>query len=89
MEKINYCNRKLRGKIREICDTEKDFAKMLNISSITISSKLNNKSDWSRKEIEKAIAVLSIKREEIPKYFFEILKLYQSHLFRACCTKSK
>ena len=36
MEKINYCNRKLRGKIREICDTEKDFAKMLNISSITI-----------------------------------------------------
>ena len=74
MEKINYCNRKLRGKIREICDTEKDFAKMLNISSITISSKLNNKSDWSRKEIEKAIAVLSIKRDEIPTYFFEILK---------------
>lgn len=74
MEKVNYCNRKLRGKIREVCETEKDFAKLMNISSITVSSKLNNKSDWSRNEIEKAIALLSIKREEIPKYFFEILK---------------
>jgi hypothetical protein len=33
-----------------------------------------NNANWSRKEIEKAIAVLSIKREEIPKYFFEILE---------------
>ena len=74
MEKVNYCNRKLRGKIREICGTEKEFAKLLGVSSITVSSKLNNKGDWSRREIEKAITMLSIKREEIHKYFFEILE---------------
>lgn len=69
---MKYSNKKLRGKIREKFGTEKEFAKHLNITSTTVSLKLNGKGDWTRSEMEKIVNVLSVKREEIMKYFFEI-----------------
>jgi hypothetical protein len=41
---IKYSSGKLRGKIREVCGTEKEFAKVLKISATALSLKLNNKS---------------------------------------------
>ena len=68
---IKYSSGKLRGKIREVCGTEKEFAKVLKISATALSLKLNNQSDWSRSEIEEIMRILSIKRKEIIDYFFE------------------
>ena len=68
---IKYSSGKLRGKIREVCGTEKEFAKVLKISATAFILKLNNKGDWSRSEMEEIMRILSIKRKEIIDYFFE------------------
>ena len=67
---FNYS--KLRGKIKEVFDTEAIFAKKMGISTTSLSQKLNNKVEFSQKEIEKAIELLHISKEEIPVYFFTV-----------------
>ena len=61
---------KLRGKIREIFRTQSTFAKAMGMSTTSLSAKLNNKIEFSQKEIDKASDLLKIKKEEIPVYFF-------------------
>lgn len=67
---FNYA--KLRGRIKEIFDTEAIFAKKMGISTTSLSQKLNNKVEFNQKEIEKAIELLHISKEEIPVYFFTV-----------------
>ena len=62
---IKYSSGKLRGKIREVCGTEKEFAKVLKISATALSLKLNNKGDWSRSEMEEIMRILSIKEKKL------------------------
>lgn len=61
---------KLRGKIREVCGSEKNFATCLGISQQSVSLKLNNKSSWNADEIVKTFDLLGLKSSEIPEYFF-------------------
>lgn len=61
---------KLRGKIREVFETQKAFAAAMGMDAATISGKLNGRSDWSRKEIELACTLLNIPIEEMQHYFF-------------------
>lgn len=61
---------KLKGRIKEICGTNEEFAKRMDLSLATVSTKLNNKSQWTQPEIFKAVSVLSIDPSEIPAYFF-------------------
>lgn len=61
---------KLRGKIREVFGTQQEFAKAMNISAATISDKLNNKTDWTQKEIDTIVNLLNIPKDRIPIYFF-------------------
>lgn len=61
---------KLRGKIKEVFNTQEAFAEAMEMSTTSISAKLNNKVAWSQKEIDKASEVLSIPKDEIPIYFF-------------------
>ena len=70
---FNYS--KLRGKIREIYNTQEDFAKAMELSNTSISLKLNNKSEWSQQEMGKAINLLGISDEEISVYFFTLRSL--------------
>ncbi len=67
---MDFDYRKLKGKIKEIFDTQDAFAKALGISNVTLSAKLNNKTEFSQKEIDKASDLLNIEKEEIPNYFF-------------------
>lgn len=60
---------KLRGKIREY-GTQEAFADAIGISTVTLSEKLNNKSQFTQKEINKSVEVLQIAPEDIPTYFF-------------------
>lgn len=69
MEKYNFD--KLKGKIKEIFGTQNDFAEAMEMAPNTLSSKLNNQSDFSSTEISKAVELLKIKSaEEAWKIFF-------------------
>lgn len=62
---------KLRGKIKEIKKSETKFAPEVDMSSQTLSSKLNQKTDFTSIEIHKISKALGIEQMEIAKYFFE------------------
>ena len=64
--------RKLKGKIKEVYDTRSAFAKALDLDPATLSSKLNNKSEWSSGEIAKACELLNIPLVEAHLYFFTL-----------------
>ena len=66
--KYNYS--KLRGKIREVFNTERDFAVAMNLSKATISAKLNNAVEFSQTEIDNACSLLEIDQSDISTYFF-------------------
>lgn len=62
---------KLLGKITEEFGTQYNFAIAMGMSERTISLKLNSQVEWKQSDIEKAVKLLKIKQEDIPKYFFE------------------
>ena len=70
MTEVKFDYSKLKGRIREIFDTQSAFAEAMGISAITLSAKLNNKVQWKSSEIDKACELLKIAKEEIPIYFF-------------------
>lgn len=57
---IIYNFDKLKGKIKEIFGNQYNFAKAMEMAPNTLSSKLNNQSDFSSEEISKAIKLLKI-----------------------------
>jgi len=70
MTEVKFDYSKLRGKIREIFKTQSAFAEAMGISSTSLSAKLNNKIEFSQKEIDRAVDLLKIEKEDIPAYFF-------------------
>ena len=61
---------KLSGKIKEVCGTQDNFAKMLGIGRVSLSMRLNNKQDFTAPEINRSCVILNIPLSEIPDYFF-------------------
>lgn len=61
---------KLRGLIKEKGLTESDLAKEINLSSSSLSCRLNGKTDWTVPEVRAVCDVLGIEKSEISKYFF-------------------
>lgn len=61
---------KLRGAIREKFGTQEAFAKAICMSNTTLSAKLNNKTEWTCKEVENACNLLGIPTAEAHLYFF-------------------
>ena len=68
--KFDY--RKLRGKIREVYDTQDKFAEKLGIGRVSLSQRLNNILDFSQKDILSSCKLLGIPIEECYQYFFTI-----------------
>lgn len=64
---------KLEGRIREKLKYNNVFAEKIEISTASLSSKLNNKTDFTASEISRAIEpdVLDIPINEIGEYFFK------------------
>ncbi len=62
---------KLRGRIREKNGSETKFALKINMTPASLSSKLNQKTDFTSIEIQKICKELEIVKEDIPKYFFK------------------
>jgi len=65
---FNYS--KLRGRIREVFGTQDRFAEAMGRSDTSISKKLNNKSEWTQQEINRAVEVLGIDDVDVAAYFF-------------------
>lgn len=64
---------KLRGRIREKLKSEAIFANKIGISQVALSSKFNNRSDFTASQIIRACDedVLDIPLNEIGEYFFK------------------
>lgn len=67
-----YNYNKLAGRIVEICGTRAEFAKKMGLSERMTSLKLNNKSSWTQRNIQKAISILDIDPKDIGVYFFTV-----------------
>lgn len=67
---VTFDYSKLRGKIKEMFGTQSAFAEAMSMSPVSLSEKLNNKVQFSQKEIDRACDLLEIAKEEIPTYFF-------------------
>lgn len=57
---LEYNFDRLKGKIKEVFNTQNDFAKAMKIAPNTLSSKLNNQSYFSTEEISRAVELLRI-----------------------------
>ena len=60
--------RKLKGKIKEVFDTQEAFAKAMGLSYTSVNQKVNDKVEWSSSEI--ACNLLHIPLTEAHIYFF-------------------
>lgn len=70
LEDYDFDYSKLKGKIKEVFDTQGNFAKAMNLSIPSISDKLNNKVQFTQTEIIVACDLLGIPYEEMNLYFF-------------------
>lgn len=71
MEKIIFDFSKLRGKIKEVYESEGNFSDIAKVSRASLSAKLNNKAYFNPTEIVKFSEMLKIPDEEVKIYFFE------------------
>lgn len=67
---MNYDFRKLRGKITEVYGKQEAFARAIDLSTHSLSLKLNNVRYFKPNEISKAIELLGLTLLDIPDYFF-------------------
>ena len=61
---------KLKGKIKEVYNSQKAFAEALGHDEIWVSARLNNAIQWRTKDIVAACKLLGIPLEQAHKYFF-------------------
>lgn len=67
-----YDYSKLLGLITEKYRSQQMFGKAMNLSTRSISLKLNGKVGWKQKEISKACNLLGIPEKQISTYFFAL-----------------
>lgn len=67
---MKYDYSKLKGKIKEVVDTQENLSKIMNVSKTSLSYKLNNNRPFKMSEIDLLINILDIPQNEIYTYFF-------------------
>lgn len=70
---IKFDFSKLKGKIKEVFNTQAIFANKMNMNESTLSNKLNNNVEFSSKEIINSCVLLNIPFDKVDEYFFTIL----------------
>lgn len=63
---------KLKGRIREVCHTQKAFADAIGLSITSVNQRLSGKVQWKSTEIAKACEVLHIPLADAWQYFFTL-----------------
>ncbi len=67
---MHYKYDRLRGRIVEMYGSQEEFAKVIGISSNSMSKKMNGKTGFSQKDIIKWSELLDISKSEYGEYFF-------------------
>jgi len=68
---VEFDHSKLRGKIKEHFSTQQAFAKAMGFTEASLSAKLNGHTEFTRKEIDTACALLGISTgDDIRAHFF-------------------
>lgn len=67
---MEYDYSKLSGRIIEKFRTQGNFAKKMHLSEKSMSSKLTNKTSFKQNEIDRAIILLDLSKDDIQDYFF-------------------
>lgn len=62
---------KLRGKIKEVCSTQDEFAKKLGVGRVSLSQRLNNQLEFTQEEMFRTCEILGFNVDEIQTYFFK------------------
>ena len=70
MERVVFDYSKLRGRIKEKCNSQKVFAQRVGSPAVSMSQKLNCHYYFTQKEILKIASVLEIADGDIGEYFF-------------------
>lgn len=70
-----YDYSKLYGKIREVFETQENFAEAMKMSRTAINARLTQKIQWRTVEIAKACELLHIPLAEAYIYFFSFKSL--------------
>lgn len=65
-----YTYNKLKGRIVEVFGSQSAFASKLGISMVSVSRKLNCKTEFSQHDIEEWSRLLNIQLSEYGDYFF-------------------
>lgn len=78
---IVFDRNKLKGKIKEVFSTQQNFAKAVGMSESSISSRLNNETELSNKEIRVWAEKLDI-LENISEYFFTLVVQKQEQIIK-------
>lgn len=68
-DNIIFDYQELKGAIKGKYNTQADFANDMNMSASALNKKLNNKKQFTDREIFKACKLLNIARDE---YFFKL-----------------
>ena len=68
--KYQFNYNKLRGKIREMYGSEREFADNIGMSNVALSAKLNGKTRFSQDDIYDFSKSLNIIGDDIGIYFF-------------------
>lgn len=76
---MSYDYSVLNGRIVEKFGTQYKFSLAMGLSERTMSAKLNGLSPWKNTEILKAVKLLDVDIDEIPKYFFNV-KVHEHEL---------
>jgi hypothetical protein len=71
-QKLTYDYSKLKGRIKEIYNTQEAFALAVGLSDRSLSLKLSSARGWKQDQIMKAINVLGLTEDDIQAYFFTI-----------------
>lgn len=69
---IKFDFSKLKGKIKEVFNTQAIFANEMSMSESTLSNKLNNNVEFTATEIINSCKLLEIPFDKINEYFFNI-----------------
>jgi hypothetical protein len=67
---MQFDYRLLKRRIRKVFGTETKFAEAMSQKPASITLKLNNQSEWTQGEINRAAGLLGIADNEITGYFF-------------------
>lgn len=67
---MSYNYSKLKGRIVEFFENQKNFAKEMKLSERSVSLKMHGKVPWNQKDIAKACKLLKIEEQNISAYFF-------------------